>query len=93
MPITAALDNSELGNEQRRTGRFSDLVRITGSTGAAADTTTVVLPAGRRNSRILGGAFIVSSESVNLAGNTITIKAIVALGNDAASVEVLSDAV
>lgn len=90
MAITAALNNSALGPELRRSGRATDYVRITGSTGIAGDTATVDLPTGRKNAFILGGAFVVSAESVTLAKTTITIKAIVALGNDVADVEVIS---
>lgn len=93
MAISAVLmPDDELGPHGRRSGKAIDIVKVTGSTGAADDTTTVTLKNGARNAIALGGSFLVSSETATLAGVVITLKAKVALGNDSVHVEILSDA-
>lgn len=70
--------------DSRRSPLFSELVLITGSTGAVDDTDTYVPEAGKPVA-IVGGAFLISS----ISGAQATIKAKVALGNDAVVVEML----
>lgn len=70
--------------DSRRSPYLSELVQITGSTGAADETTTYTPQAGTPVA-IVGGGFLISS----ISGATATIKAKVALGNDAVVVEML----
>lgn len=92
MAISAAYGGGDLGTESRRSTRPSEFVTITGSTGAADETTTYLCRHLKRNVKALGGSFLVPSETVTLAGVTVTLKAKVALGNDAVLVELIGEA-
>lgn len=81
----------DLGPENRRSSRVSEIVKIVGSTGAANDTDTYRLKHGHKDPIILGGAFAISATSVDAAGVTITVKALVAIGNDTVYAEVMSN--
>lgn len=91
MAISAAFGGSELGSEGRRSPRISEFVDITGATGAVDETATYLCRHLKRNVRALGGAFLVTSETVDLAGVTVTLKAKVALGNDTVKIELMGD--
>lgn len=73
--------------ESRRAPYQSELIQITGATGAAGDTTTYKLVNGGTPLQIVGGAATITAVA---ADGTATIKALIALGNDAIVVEVLS---
>lgn len=93
MAIAATLDtdNEQLGQHGRRSGQAIDIVKVVGSTGAAGDTASVKLKNGSRNARVLGGSFAISSQTVTAVAVTITLKALVALGNDTVYLEIVSD--
>lgn len=73
-------------NIPQRSALGGEYVQIQGTTGAAGDTTTYTPANGEVPLQVEGGAFTVSSVS----GATATIKALVALGNDAAVVRLIT---
>lgn len=91
MAISAAFASKDLGPESRRSSEASEIVAITGSTGAVGDQTTYKCQHVHRNAKIIGGAFAVVSAAEDLAGTTLTIEARVALANTTVHVEVKGD--
>lgn len=73
-------------NVPQRSPLGGEYVQITGSTGAAGDTTTYTPANGEVPVQVEGGAFTITSVS----GATATIKALVALNNDAVVVRMLT---
>jgi hypothetical protein len=87
MAITAAkFQDISLGPDSRRSPFISELVRITGATGAAGDTAPYTPQFGKAV-EIVGGAFRISA--VDPVTGIATIQAKVAIGNDAVLVEML----
>jgi hypothetical protein len=91
MAISAAFAGKDLGPESRRSDEASEIVAITGSTGAVGDQTTYTCKHVHRNAKIIGGAFAIASAAETLAGTTLTIEARVALANTTVHVEVKGD--
>jgi len=91
MAISAAFAGIDMGPESRRSTRTSEVVAITGSTGIAGDTTTYRCRHSHKNAQILGGAFAISASSTDLAGVTVTIKSVVALGDDVVHIEITGE--
>lgn len=91
MAIAVSDGGLDLGPENRRSPRTSEIIKVVGSTGAANDTATYRLKQGHKDPIIVDGAFTISATSVDIAGVTITVKALIAIGNDTVYLEVLSN--
>ena len=90
--IVAAFAGSELGPEIPRTGKTRETISLTGAASAAGDTAAAyTCKHVRRNARVLGGAFFVSSETVTIAGSSIVITSRIALASATVHVEIEGD--
>jgi hypothetical protein len=90
--IVAAYAGGELGPEIPRTGKTREIVSLTGTASAAGDTAAAYKCRHvRRNARVLGGAFYVSSETADVAGATIVITSRIALASATVHVEIEGD--
>jgi hypothetical protein len=92
MPITAAFAGSDLGPENRRGSRTTDLIAITGSTGVVGDTAVGYRARNvHKNPVALGGSFALINIVHDLGGVTFDIEARTALANRTVHFEVIGD--
>lgn len=91
MAIDVQDGGAGLGPENRRSPRTSEIIKIVGSTGAVNDTDTYRLQFVHKNPILISAGLAISATSVDAAGVTITVKALVAIGNDTVYAEVLGD--
>ena len=64
-------------------GRVVQRLKVVGATGIVGDTSVVTLPQIGKDAMPMGGVFAKSAETLTKGGgSTITLKALVALGND-----------
>lgn len=84
--ITFALDTTsrqDLGFQPGSpSGRVREIVTATGSTSAAGDDGTYTPAYCHKNCTVVSDGFFVASETASLAGASLTIQAIGALGNN-----------
>lgn len=76
-----------------RRGTFlSEMITITGSTGAVGDQTSAYrLKYVHKNPVIVGGSFAIASSTTDIAGTSIVIEARVQLANNSVVIEVTGD--
>lgn len=88
--LTITSPFAELGPTRGPSGKVRETLKIVGASSAAGDTGTVTPAYVHKNAIILGGTFTLS-ESVSLAGDTLTITAIPALASNTIYVEIEGD--
>lgn len=84
--ISATFAGNNTGPESRRSGRKSEIWKVTGATGVATDTTTITPRFIKKPIGVIGGPF---ASSVSNGVITLTNKA--TIGNDSFYVEVFGD--
>lgn len=83
MAISAAITSGQSYPERQTDGRIAEYVTVTGSTGAAGDSTTYTTSFLQRPDRVEGGAF-----QASFSGKVVTLTASPALGNRTAVIKV-----
>lgn len=91
MSISAAFAGKDLGPEDRRSSEASEIVAVTGSTGAVGDQASYICQHVHRNAKVLGGAIAIVGATETLAGTTLTLEARVQLANTTVHVEIKGD--
>ena len=91
MAITATVVDT-LNSATTLGGKVLHRLKIVGATGVAGDTSIVKLPQVGKNAWPLGSAVVKTAETLTKGGGvTITLKALIALGDDTAYIEVIGD--
>lgn len=84
--ISAALLDSKLGAESRRSRRLSEIWEITGATGAVGDTVAITTRNIKKPKAVVSGAF-----SYTVSGQVITLTAKAQIDNAVVAVEIIGD--